>query len=162
MSSESQHALDPHVVKVLDRDFPYVGKSPVVGHFNCVFDAYSNKRQLSLTAHPSRAVSKYQIHELVMTDEPDAGMGKTVNRIAYLAFFEVDEGGVLLVGDKVEVDGKEIGTVAGFDLTHADNHLNICIKVPEPARSGHEMGFKVGSRISVSFIGPDQAKMIAR
>ncbi len=162
MSSEPQGVLDPHMVKVLDRDFPYADKSPVVGHFICLFDAYANNRQLGLTPHPSRVIPKHQIHELVMTDESDAGLGKTVNRIAYLAFFEADEGGVILVGDKVEVDGREIGTVAGFDLTHADNHINICIRVPEPARSGYEMGFKVGSRVSFSFIGSDQAKMIAR
>jgi hypothetical protein len=164
MSSEPQGALDPHVVKVLDTDCPYRGKSPVVGHFNCLGDAHSKNRNLKVTVHPSRAVLKHEIHELIVTDEPDAGMGTVVNRVAYLAFCEIDEGGMILVGDKVEVDGQDIGTVAGFNLIHADNHINICIKGkgPGPARSGLEMGFKVGSKITFSFIGPEQAKMIAR
>jgi hypothetical protein len=143
-------SLDPHAVKVLDRDYPYVAKSPVVGRVNCILHTRSSKRQMQLTVHPSRAVLKNEIHELVLTDE-DAKMGQEVNRVAYLGFFEVLEGGMILVGDRVELDGRELGTVTGFDLTHFPNHINLCIRVSDTLRTGQELGCPVGARISFTF-----------
>ena len=153
---------DPHIVKLLDVDFPYMEKSPVVGRLSCVMHGRATARGLELTPDPSRALLLNEIHELVVTDEPGATMGDIVNRMALVAFFEVTEGGIVLVGDRVEVDGVEIGRVAGFDLTHADNHLNVCVRVPETMRTGYEMGHRVGARIAFVFQGPDQAKMVAR
>lgn len=153
---------DPHAIKVLDQDSPYVAKSPVVGRLNCIMHARSAKRQMELTVHPSRAVLQNEIHELILADEPGAGMGQIVNQVAHLGFFEVVQGGMILVGDRVEIDGQEIGSVAGFDLTHFPNHINLCIQASGPLRTGREMGCSVGARISFSFRGPEQVKLVAR
>lgn len=144
--------IDPHVTKVLDSDFPYMAKSPVVGRLVCILHTHSDKRQLQLAPHPSRAVCKHEIHEVILTGDLDAGVSKTVNRVAHLAYFEVLEGGIVLAGDKVEVNGEEIGVLAGFDYTHVPNHMNFCIRVPEPLRSGFEMGSEVGMSITFTLV----------
>lgn len=144
--------LDPHVTKVLDSEFPYMEKTPVVGRLVCILHTHSDRRQLQLAPHPSRALCKHEVHEIILTSESDAGVGKEVNRVAHLAYFEVLEGGIVLAGDKVEVDGQEIGYVAGFDYTHMPNHMNLCIRVPEPLRSGYEMDFRVGMTITFSLV----------
>ncbi len=146
---------DPYLTKVLDSEYPFKDKSPVIGRLVCILHTHSENRQLQLAPHPSRAVSRYEVHEIILTTEPDAGVGKVVNRVAHLAFFEVLEGGMLLVGDKVEVAGQEIGRLVGFDYTHVPNHMNLCIRVPEPLRSGFEMGFRVGMSITFSLGGKE-------
>ena len=62
----------------------------------------------------------------MVTDE-DVSTGSTVQRVGLIAFFEVVEGGVILVGDQVQVNGRALGDVAGFDETHMPNHQNICV-----------------------------------
>jgi uncharacterized protein YuzE len=85
----------------------------------------------------------------VTTDDPQAGPGKVVDRVAYIAFFEVEEGGIILVNDPVTVEGQEIGQVVGFDFTHAPNHLNILIRTVTPM-TGPELGLKLGGRVVFS------------
>jgi hypothetical protein len=147
-------SLDPHTVNVLDRNYPYMEKSTVVGRLNCILHARSNARKMVITPHPSRAVLQKEIHELILTDEGSAGMGKEVNHVSYLAFFEVLEGGMILVGDRVAINGEEIGTVAGFDLTHFPNHINLCIRVPGELKTGYEMECHVNDEITFTFAGP--------
>ena len=62
-----------------------------------------------------------------MTPEP-ASPGSRVGSIAYLAFVEFQNGGVLLSGDKVFVDGDEVGEVAGYDMSHFPNHMNLVVR----------------------------------
>lgn len=147
--------IDPYAARLLDSEYPFVDKSPVIGRLVCILHTRSDNRQLQLAVHPSRAVCKHEVHEIILTTEADAGVGKVVNRVAHLAFFEVLESGILLVGDRVEVAGQEIGRLAGFDYTHVPNHMNLCIRVPEPLRSGFEMGFQVGASITFSFAGKE-------
>jgi hypothetical protein len=49
-----------------------------------------------------------------MLTEEDDSLGKIVNSIAYVYFFEVGEGGVIVVEDKVYIGKKLIGKVLGF------------------------------------------------
>jgi uncharacterized protein YuzE len=72
-----------------------------------------------------------------------------VDRVAYIGFFEVEEGGIILVNDQVTVDGQEVGQVVGFDFTHAPNHLNILIRTATPM-TGLELGLKLGGRVVFS------------
>jgi uncharacterized protein YuzE len=131
-------------------------KSPVVGEINCILHARSEKRQMELSIHPSRAIVKNEIHELILTDESEANMGQVVNRVAYLGFFEVVRGGIILVGDKVEIDGEQTGHVAGFDFTHFPNHINLCIRGTGKLQTGYESGIKVGSNIIFRFEEPEE------
>ena len=139
---------EPHAGGILDK-YPYVDKSDVAGRVVCILDARSENRGMELSIHPSRAVLKGEIHELVATDDLQAGTGQVVDRVAYIGFFEVEKGGIILVNDRVTVEGQEVGQVVGFDFTHAPNHLNILIRTATPM-TGPELGLKLGGRVVFS------------
>ncbi|MFO8035706.1 MAG: hypothetical protein R6U57_03660 [Anaerolineales bacterium] len=82
----------------------------------------------------------------------DISPGKTIDNIAYLGFFQVFEGGVIWVGDKVDIEGRVIGYVSGFDLTHFPNHMNIVIQTREPLQTGKESGVQL--KAEITFIPP--------
>jgi uncharacterized protein YuzE len=136
---------EPHGTGLLDK-YPYAAKSDVEGRLVCILDARSDERGMELILHPSRALCRGEIHELALTDDPEAAPQRTVDRVAYLAFFTVEEGGIVLVGDKVEVDGKEIGEVVGFDLTHAPNHMNVLLRARE-RKTGGQLGLRLRDSI---------------
>lgn len=115
---------DPYKTGMFVSD-PYAKKKEVRGRLVAVLDGVYDGRGLELIPQPSRVLCRDEIHELILTDQVEASPGARVDRIAYVAFFEVLEGGVVLAGDEVVAAGAILGTVAGFDLTHAPNHLNI-------------------------------------
>jgi hypothetical protein len=142
---------DPHVVKLLDNDHPCADHSPVTGKLVCVLHARAANRGLELCPHPSRAVQRGEIHELILTAESDAAPGKTVNAIAYLGYFEVLEGGVMWVGDRACINGRQVGVLAGCDLTHFPNHMNIVLKTGAGLFTGAEAGYHPGVPLSFEF-----------
>jgi hypothetical protein len=142
---------DPYKDKLLDQRMPCYKKTLIVGRVNCVLHARAENRALELIPFPSRAVLKNEIHELILTTEMGASPTKTVNKIAYLAFFEILEGGILWAGDRVDVNGSSIGYLAGYDLTHFPNHMNLVIKVDDPLRTGLEMGVDIGAPVVFTF-----------
>jgi hypothetical protein len=137
---------EPHGSGILDK-YPYAAKSDVVGKVVCVLDARSDQRGMELTIHPSRAMCKNEIHELAVTDEGSAGPGLTVDRVAYLAFFVVDVGGIVLQGDTVMAGGQHLGTVVGFDTTHFPNHLNVLLRA-DRRQTGLEVGLRLDDDIT--------------
>jgi uncharacterized protein YuzE len=143
-----QMSKEPHAGGILDK-YPYADKRDVVGRVVCILDARSENRGMELSIHPSRAVPKGKVHELVATDDPQAKPGQVVDRVAYIGFFEVEEGGIILVNDQVTVEGQELGQVVGFDFTHAPNHLNILIRTAA-LMTGPELGLKLGGRVVFS------------
>jgi hypothetical protein len=140
---------EPHGTNILDR-YPYAAKSDVLGKLVCILDARSEERGMVLIIHPSRALCEGEIHELAITDEADVGPQSTVDRVAYVGFFSVEEGGIVLVGDRVLARGREIGEVAGFDLTHFPNHINVLIR-GKRRRTGPELGLRLGDSITFAF-----------
>ncbi len=144
---------DPYSANKLDTKFPCADKSIVNGNLCVILDARASERGLELAPYPSRAVLKHEVHELILTAEQEAGPGAKVNRISYLGYFEVEGSGVLWVGDKVLVGGREIGRLAGYDMTHFPNHMNIVIKIEGDLYTGLEAGFKVGAPVSFVFPG---------
>ena len=124
----------------------YAERKEVVGEVVTVLDAKAESRGLWLIATYSRALTKYSIHELILTDEAEPKLGEAVNKIAYLCFFEVTDGGVILVGDKVYLGDQVIGTIKGFDETHLPNHLNIIVYA-EIRQTGKELGFNLSSKL---------------
>jgi hypothetical protein len=102
---------------------------------------------MELLIHPSRALCQGEIHELALTDDPQAGPQHTVDRVAYLAFFSVERGGIVLVGDKVKIGERQIGEVAGFDNTHFPNHMNILIRA-EARKTGPELGLGLEDQVT--------------
>lgn len=142
------HAMskEPHGSGILDK-YPYAAKSDVVGRLVCILDARSEKRGMELLIHPSRALCQGEIHELALTDDPQAGPQRTVDRVAYLAFFSVERGGIVLVGDKVKVGERQIGEVVGFDYTHFPNHMNILVRA-EARKTGPELGLGLEDQVT--------------
>jgi hypothetical protein len=139
---------EPHGSGILDK-YPYAAKTDVVGKLVCILDARSEERGMELIIHPSRALCQGEIHELAVTDDPQAGPEHVVDRVAYLAFFTVEKGGIVLVGDTVEVGRQVIGEVVGFDVVHFPNHMNILVRSVEQ-KTGPELGLSLGDSITFS------------
>ena len=126
---------------------PYVAKSDVNGRVVAVLRGITDQRGLFLTAYRSRAVPAGEIHELMITDE-ECDVETTVNRVALIAFFEVQDGGVILLNDRVTVGEQVVGTVAGFDETHMPNHQNICLR--GELRDGESFEIRVGDPVRIA------------
>ena len=139
---------DPYASGMFSEN-PYYSKSEVLGKLAVVLRGTFEDRGLELIRQISRCVKKHEIHELIASDEKEAGPGTQVNKIAYLGFVEILQGGVIITGDEVFHNGKRIGAVAGFDETHMPNHLNIVLRCEERA-TGAESGFSVGDGIVFS------------
>lgn len=139
--------MDPYKEKLITGSL-CSKKALVRGRVVAVMDAKLSHRGLQLIISPTRVLLSSEIHELIVTDEEDAGPGKAVNRIAYIGFFELEKGGVVAKGDKVTLKRKTIGEIVGFDETHAPNHLNIIIKSSK-RKSGEELGIELGDKLSI-------------
>ncbi len=124
---------------------PYFSKKDISSGLVVILQGYFPDRNLELINPISRALLSGEIHEIILTDE-DAGPGDTVNNIAYLGFVEIAEAGVAVVGDLVLVDEEEVGRLAGFDVTHMPNHLNIVVKT-DLLKSGADRGFRLGQTL---------------
>lgn len=146
-------SVDPYTGKKLDTPFPCADKATVPGRVCAVLDARALERGLQLAPFPSRAVLKHEVHELILTAEAAAGPGAWVNQIAYLAFFEVLQSGILWAGDRVLIGGREVGRLAGYDLTHFPNHLNIIVKTSAKLLTGLEMGINLDDPLEFVFPG---------
>lgn len=138
--------VDPYKAGMFKAN-PYAAKLPIKGKIVVVLDGKLEGRKLQLITPISRALCRHEIHELILTDEETAGPGETVDRIAYLGFFEVIQGGVMVVGDELTVGDRNIGVIAGFDETHMPNHLNIIIKTSARV-SGLERGVQLLEELS--------------
>jgi hypothetical protein len=123
----------------------YGDRRPVLGEVVALLHITFEDRGLKLIESKSRAVLLNEIHELMITDEEGAAPGGGADRVSALAFFEVERGGLAVVGDEVSVGGKILGTLAGFDMTHMPNHMNVVVK----AESLEAPPLKVGDRITL-------------
>jgi len=123
----------------------YGERRQVEGEVVALLHVSFQDRGLRLIETKSRAVRLNEIHELMITDE-DAAPGGGADRVRAIAFFEVSKSGLIVVGDKVSVVNKTLGTLAGYDETHMPNHMNIVVKTPsldEPEiRVGNKVRFK--------------------
>ncbi len=81
--------LDPYAKGILDTNFPYAEKRTVEGLLVCVLDARAPNRNLALNVHPSRAVLRGEIHELLLTDNEAAAPGRIVPNVAYCGCVEI-------------------------------------------------------------------------
>jgi hypothetical protein len=123
----------------------FTEKRDVIGESVLVSYLSTENRGLSLEQLHSRAVCRSEIHELISTSEP-CGPGDAVSDVSYIGFFEVTQGGSLRVGDVLRCKSV-VGRLAGFDLSHFPNHLNIVIECPQRV-TGKDLGLHVGDEIS--------------
>jgi hypothetical protein len=105
----------------------YGYRRPVKGEVVALLHVYFEDRGLKLIETKSRTLCKYEIHELMITDE-EAAPGDGANRVRAIAFFEVKQPGLVVVGDSLSINNKKLGNVAGYDETHMPNHMNILVK----------------------------------
>jgi len=128
------------------KENPYYAKSDVKGNLVVVLQGKFEDRGLELIKPMSRCVKKHEVHELIASDEESIGPGSKVNKIAYIGFTEILEGGVIISGDLVYRNDELIGEIAGFDETHMPNHLNIVIRC-DKRLTGVELGCCTGDGI---------------
>jgi len=140
-------ANDPYKTGMFQEN-PYYAKSDLTGRLAVVLQGRYETRGLQLITQPSRCICKNQVHELIASDEAGIKPGSTVDRIAYVGFVEIEQGGVIISGDEVLYNDTPIGRIAGFDETHMPNHYNIVLKVAE-RRTGVELNLEPGGRITI-------------
>ena len=109
-------------------DRPDMPHRSLAGALVAVSEREHEARGLVLVPQRTRCLCRHEIHELIVTDETGKGPGDTVDRVAYLGFFELTTGGLLIQGDELVIGGTDIGRVIGFDATHMPNHYNIVIE----------------------------------
>ncbi|TEU11894.1 hypothetical protein E3J20_02060 [Candidatus Bathyarchaeota archaeon] len=106
----------------------YGDRRPVKGEVVALLHITFQERGLKLIQSRSRALCKDEIHELMITDEEEAAPGGGADRVSAIAFFEVRNGGLVVVGDRVTLNDGFLGVVAGYDMTHMPNHMNVLLK----------------------------------
>jgi hypothetical protein len=113
-----------------------------------ILDLILDARGMQLIDPKSRALSKFSICEIAITDEVATKPGHIINHVGYLGFFEVTMGGVAIVGDNFLINETLVGRLIGFDVAHAPNHLNVVIKVDEMT-TGEKMQLKIGDQVKI-------------
>ena len=61
-----------------------------------------------------------------------------------VAFFEVGQGGHSVIGDKLYLDGVEVGVLAEYEMNHMPKHMNIVI-----TRIGGSSWFRLEGEIRI-------------
>ncbi|PPK64064.1 hypothetical protein V5P93_006371 [Actinokineospora auranticolor] len=87
-------------------------------------------RGMRLEEFASRCVRQGEVHELVTTDHTEGD--PSIDRVGFLGFAEIRDGGVIDRGDEVRIGDQVVGTVLGFDACHFPNHYNILIRRERP------------------------------
>jgi hypothetical protein len=134
---------DPYVRKKFAVN-AYASKNDLHGSVVAVLRGTLQDRNLDLIPQPSRVVKKGDVHEVIATDE-EKTPGSRVGRVAYVAFVEFHNAGVLVRGDQVSIGGEVVGHLSGFDLSHAPNHMNLVVE--GSLTSGEERGLQVGMEV---------------
>jgi hypothetical protein len=106
----------------------YGDKRLVEGEIVAVLHVEFEDRGLELIQTKSRTVKLNEIHELMITDEQGAAPGGGADRVRAIAFFEITKSGLIVMGDNVSINGKKLGILAGYDVTHMPNHINVVVK----------------------------------
>ena len=120
----------------------YGDRRPVEGETVALLHISFDDRGLKLIETKSRTVKRYEIHELMITDE-DAAPGGGADRVRAIGFFEITESGLIVAGDEVFIEDRRLGTLVGYDVTHMPNHINVVVR----ADSLDEPVLRVGDRI---------------
>ena len=126
---------------------PYYKKSDIEGVCVAILDLRMHDRNLELIIPMSRVLREGEIHEFIATEQ-NSSCGGRVDDIAYVAFYKIVAGGVVVRGDTVLLHEKPLGHIAGYDETHMPNHLNIVFRVSE-LKTGKELGIALGDKVII-------------
>ncbi len=139
--------MEPYASGLINK-YPYYVKRAVQSSVVAILKLEMKDRGLKLIQPQSRALKKNEIHELIVTDERGAKPGVVVDSVAYIAFIEIQIGGIMVVGDEVYCNDILLGTVVGFDDTHMPNHQNIVLYSHKKI-TGKELNIKLEDPIIV-------------
>lgn len=140
--------MDPYENLLAENPYDRGEKTRVAGDVVVLLDVrYESGRGLELIAPLSRALPEHEIHEVILTAEDDPREDGVVDTGTVLGFVEFRRGGVVAVGDEVRVGGEAVGTVVGFDASHAPNHYNVVVEADDP-ETGVEMDVDLGTTVT--------------
>ncbi len=105
----------------------YRDRRPVRGEIVTIIDAAFSSSGIDLTEAWSRAVSRGEVHEIMVWNPLEEGEDDA----AAVAFIEVTQGGNIVNGDEVRLDGEPVGILSGFDYNHMPNHMNVVVEVKD-------------------------------
>lgn len=106
-------------------------KKAVDGRWAAVMNHARDDRGLELSSFKTRCVKQYEIHEFLVCSL-DSAEGNPIDKVSYLGFGEIVQGGVIEIGDEIYLGDQLYGEILGFDETHMPNHYNIVIKTNNP------------------------------
>lgn len=101
----------------------YRNRRTVKGEVVTVIDVTFESSGIDLVEAWSRAVPKGDIHEIMIWNPLEEG-----DDAGAIAFIEITQGGNIINGDEVLLNGEAIGTLVGFDYNHMPNHMNIVVE----------------------------------
>ena len=114
----------------------------IESRFVAVMHTAQADRGMVASEFHTRCVQRSEVHELICMRQDESGL-VDLNDAWYLGFIEFSSGCVLAKGMRFEYNGKKLGTLVAFDMTHTPNHLNILLATPRP-RTGREQGIQAG------------------
>jgi len=130
-------------------DSIFSDKRTLNGKWVAVMNFSKQDRGINLTGFRTRCLLKNEIHEFILCAD-DTDPNKPIDKVFYLGFGEIIEGGVVEVGDTLYLGDEVFGTVLGFDETHFPNHYNILIKTRH-LKTGLELGVKAEDEFLINF-----------
>jgi hypothetical protein len=136
---------DPYVAGITV-SIPKILRSPLSARVAGVIDTEHFNRGLKLIPQRTRCIKRFDVHELLLTDETGVSALSVVDRSFGLGFVEFLLGGIIVEGDIVTVRGQVVGNVAGFDETHLPNHQNILLRASS-AVTGIGLGIQPGDQV---------------
>ena len=134
-------------LKIVEAPRIYSERRPVRGEVVTVIDVLFDSSNIDLADSWSRAVPRGEIHEIMIwnprEDENDA---------AAIAFIEITQGGNVVNGDEVKINGEPIGNLVGFDYNHMPNHMNVVVETKSlklPLKLGSVFEFTPSPMLSI-------------
>ena len=119
----------------------YGAKRAITGKI--VAEVKANGGGLRLSKNWSRSLKIGEIHEIMLT-QSTLSPGDVMKDFTAVAFFEVSQSGHSVIGDKLYLDGVEVGVLAGYEMNHMPNHMNIVFM-----SNGGSQSFKLNSDIRI-------------
>jgi len=134
-------------LKVVTAPRIYRDRRPVKGEVVTVIDVNFDSSGIDLVDVWSRAVPRGEVHEIMIWNPLAEG-----DDAAAIAFIEITQGGNIVNGDEVRLDGEAIGNLAGFDYNHMPNHMNIVVETGSlnlPIKLGNVVEFVPNPMLSL-------------
>jgi len=124
VDKSSKEGMQRGRLQVVSTPHIYRERRPVKGEVVTVIDVTFESSGIDLVNAWSRAVPRGEVHEIMVWSPLEEG-----DDAAAVAFIEITQGGNIVNGDEVRLDGEVVGKLAGFDYNHMPNHMNIVVEM---------------------------------